>query len=831
MTSRPFSPLPALMAGLLSQVLCAAACLAEAGDTEATPPVLQEIVVSATRREERLQDVPISISAFSQEKMDAQGLRNIDDLTRLTPGVTFQRSGMSLSANYNDENSDINIRGIDSQAGTSTTGVYIDDTPIQSRHIGFGAVNAFPALFDLDRVEVLRGPQGTLFGAGAEGGAVRFISPQPGLQSASGYLRSELATTRGGDPSYEIAAAAGGPIIGDVLGFRISASFRRDGGYVDRVAYSHPGADPLTPPTYTGNVETDSNWQRTATLRAALRWQVNDAISITPSVYYQELHINDTGAYWVNLSNPGAGILRNGNALDNPSTDPFWLAAVKLDWNLGGARLTSNTSYYSRHQHSVSDYTQYWRATFLGNSYPAPGDAAPAPFDDTQSNFYQEVRLASTDSTARLTWNTGIFYSHLNENIAEDIYDPTLDAEFTAASGGFVSLCGASGILGAPCPNGLLLHNPINRVVDKQLAVFGEASFALTNTLKATVGLRVSKVDVNGETLNTAGALATQPGVLVHLAGQSEHPVTPKFVLGWQPDRDDLFYASVAKGYRVGGVNGQVSPICAGDLAAVGIPAGAAATGTVPQNYSSDSLWSYEIGAKNTVLNRRLQINSSLFIIDWSKIQQNVYLPDCGNQFVANLGKVRSHGGDIDVQARPIDSLTLGLTVAYTDAKFTKTSCASGLTFDGSACTGGTGTAPPIVTEGDRLVGAPWSVFTSAELAGPLAALAGRTGYLRVDYQVTTAQTAALAFQDNRNALFDNTIPGLPQTRNLALRAGLRWQGLDLSVFGQNLTNQQPLLFESRDIPPNLPTAAPDNLYFGRTPRPRTVGLTATYRY
>src|SRR6202012_1999455 len=121
---------------------------------------LQEVVVTATRREERLQDVPISLTAFSQEKLDQQGLRNIDDLTRLSPGITFQRNGNGAAANYNDESSDISIRGIDSQAGTSTTGIYIDDSPIQSRHIGFGAVNAFPALFDLDRVEGLRCPQG-----------------------------------------------------------------------------------------------------------------------------------------------------------------------------------------------------------------------------------------------------------------------------------------------------------------------------------------------------------------------------------------------------------------------------------------------------------------------------------------------------------------------------------------------------------------------------------------------------------------------------------------------------------------------------------------------
>ena len=176
----------------------------------------------------------ISISAFSQEKLDQQGLRNIDDLTRLTPGVTFQRNGNGSSANYNDE-SPTSASGASTPRRTSTTGIYIDDTPIQSRHIGFGAVNTFPDLFDLDRVEVLRGPQGTLFGAGAEGGAVRFISPQPSLTKDSGYIRSELANTKDGDQELrDWRRCPGGPIIDDVLGFRVSASYRRDGGWVDR---------------------------------------------------------------------------------------------------------------------------------------------------------------------------------------------------------------------------------------------------------------------------------------------------------------------------------------------------------------------------------------------------------------------------------------------------------------------------------------------------------------------------------------------------------------------------------------------------------------------
>ena len=187
------------------------------------------------------------------------------------------RNGMSSSGNYNDEDSDISIRGIDSTAGTATTGIYVDDTPIQTRHLKFGTVNPYPALFDLDRVEVLRGPQGTLFGAGSEGGTIRFITPEPSLTTYSGYARAEFGQIDGGGQSYEAGAAFGGPIIDGVLGFRVSASFREDGGWVDRVNYNAPPStvDPAGfatlysgNPAVTGTTEKNANWRDTQTFRA-----------------------------------------------------------------------------------------------------------------------------------------------------------------------------------------------------------------------------------------------------------------------------------------------------------------------------------------------------------------------------------------------------------------------------------------------------------------------------------------------------------------------------------------------------------------------------------
>ncbi|MBS0396648.1 MAG: TonB-dependent receptor, partial [Proteobacteria bacterium] len=552
---------------------------------------------------------------------------------------------------------------------------------------------------------------------------------------------------------------------------------------------------------------------------------------------------------------------RNGNALTNPSTDPWYLGAIKVDWDVSpNAHLVSTTSYYSRDQHSTSDYTQYLRATWTlygllypptseggqpiayPNTYPRAGDAGYAPFHDQQHNFYQEIRIASTDAKARFTWNAGLFFSHTNENIPESIYDNNLEAE----TGGGV--CAWAGV---PCPNGLIYYGPEDRIIEKQLAAFGEASFKFTDTLKATVGLRVSKIDVDGTT-GFGGAFTFTPlsPLTTGEAKSSEKPVTPKFVLAYQPDADNMFYASAGKGFRAGGINIEVAASCAPDLATLGLPVGSDGQRHVPGSYDSDSLWSYELGAKNTLLDRKLQINSSVFIIDWNKIQQQVYLPSCGEQFFANLGKVQSRGGDIDITYRPVRELTLNLTAAYTDARYTQNSCAGTRVAQGAFCadpTGASGPTAPVVSQGDRLLGAPWSFQASAEYATQLSSFGGRTMYMRVDYQRSTAQTALIPGLDDRNALFDDSVPGLPATSDLSLRLGMRFSGFDLSVFGTNLTNQHPLLFASRDIAwdcasgahcsPNVPfdpntfSGSMDNLYFGRGVRPRTFGITGTYRY
>jgi iron complex outermembrane recepter protein len=770
-----------LAVGAVLWSLCSARGFAGAVDAAAPAAdgSLDEVVVTAQRRTERLQDVPISVSVYSQAAMDAQGTRVIDDIARLTPGVNFIRG----SINNNAESSDIAIRGIDSTAGAATTGIYIDDTPIQGRHLSFGTFNAYPQLFDIDRVEVLRGPQGTLFGSGSEGGTVRFITPEPSLSQYSVYARSELAATYHADPVEEIGLAAGGPMVNDTLGFRASVSYRHEGGYVDRVDW-HDGvvADPK------------SNANTTKTARLALKWAATDNLIVTPSIYYQTRRVNDSTSWWA--IQPGtpppdptngqfAGTLRNGNEIPQPSADSFTLSAVRIDWNLDAVRLVSNTSYYKRNQSAITDYSAVDRAIFLGDPYPVAPVQAPGYWADDQVNWTEEMRLESVDAAARVNWTTGLFYQHAKENTIENVYDPALLTD-----------------IGFPVGDGYIYKQDPFSSVDKQISLFGQADVKVTDQLKVTLGLRVSKADFTGQAYYSGFVVGPPVSSSVSI---TEHPITPKFGLNYQFDPDNLVYATVAKGYRIGGANPNIGQFC--DFRPYGL------TGVPPQ-YSSDNVWSYEVGTKNTFDDRRLLLNASAYFIKWNRIQQNVNLP-CGFQFTANLGAAESRGFDLQSQFKVSDALTVGATFGYTNASYTQTVFATPVAAE-------TPGSFSIVQDGDHLPGAPWTLAVFSQVNFPLYST---SGYVRGDFQYSAKQTALIAAQDPANGGLPAAVPPIPSTAYASLRAGLKWAGVDVSLFAQNVFNSQPRL----STVDNAGVASP--LFQVVTWRPRTLGVTATYHY
>ncbi|HUE10786.1 MAG TPA: TonB-dependent receptor plug domain-containing protein, partial [Steroidobacteraceae bacterium] len=336
---------------------------AAAPAAEAVGP-LQEIVVTATRHEESLSKVPISVTALTQDAMDVRGIKDFQDVARFTPGVQIDNTGTN----------NIAIRGIASTGGAGTTGIYLDDTPIQMRALAFNPDEALPKSFDLDRVEVLRGPQGTLFGSGSEGGTVRYITTQPALTGTTFYSRDEVSYTEGGAPSYEAGIAGGTPLIDGVLGIRVTAWYRNDGGWIDRI-------DPYTLETQQKN----ANYDQTEMFRIAAVWAPAEGWTITPSFYYQDRYRNDVENYWGIYSNPSNNRYVDANPTQRTDPDIYNVTALKIEGDLGATKLISNTSYFRRAEVTGYDGTLYnlgFYQEFFNGGLAANGGGIPSPLID-----------------------------------------------------------------------------------------------------------------------------------------------------------------------------------------------------------------------------------------------------------------------------------------------------------------------------------------------------------------------------------------------------------------------------------------------------------------
>ncbi|MDB5577057.1 MAG: TonB-dependent receptor [Bradyrhizobium sp.] len=734
-----------------------------------------EIVVTATRQSESLSKVPISVSAFSQAKLDAQGIRNINDLSRITPGLYLAPYG---SNDVSGTSRSISIRGISSDVGAPTTGIYIDDTPIQTRSLGYSSSAVFPQIFDLDRIEVLKGPQGTLFGAGAEGGAVRFITPQPSLARYSVYARSELAETEGGDPSYEAGAAVGGPLVQDTLGFRLSGWFRDDGGYIDRVDHTS-----LIP------AERNVNSQQSRVLRGSLKWEPAPGLTATLAVFNQHQRLDGANSFYANLSDPENGVFRSGNPLPQRIRDTFTLPSLTLEYDAGPVKFISTTSYFQRRTEREVDYSVFVGSLLFGAPFAyQPGQYSVAYLDDGQKQINQEVRIQS-NTGARLHWTVGAFYSNSRQKTNQNNYDPFVNTVLA----GF-------GVPPLQLYQGIGLFHTDAKSNDKQISGFGQIDYEIVEGLKLTAGVRVAKADLQAQRYS-AGPIAGPD--LSFNARQSETPVTPKFGASYQVNQNALLYVSASKGFRVGGVNGPQNSFCGPSLAAIGLTGG-------PNTYNSDSVWSYEGGAKSVLFNGKLRVDASVFNINWRNIQREVLLAACGGAFITNLGAAQSTGFDASLDWRLSRQLTLSASLGYANARLTQNAF-------GSTPPGGTPTAYGY--KGDKIGGPPWNWTVSGEYDFKLPFY--RKGYARFDYQHSAPGVPI----DYKVAGADPTIPSAQATNEISLRAGVRMGGADLSLFVNNLLDEAPILTTSRF------TTTLSQPYFQSTLRPRTAGMTLTYRY
>jgi iron complex outermembrane recepter protein len=806
-------------------------------------PALQEILVTATRHEENISKVPISITAFTQDNMDTKGIRDFLDIARFTPGVSIDPTGTNS----------ISIRGISSSGGAGTTGIYIDDTPIQMRALGSNPDDTLPKTFDMQRVEVLRGPQGTLFGAGSEGGTVRYIMTQPSLTQFSDYERAEVSYTQGGAPSYEAGLALGGPIVADTLGFRVSVWHRRDGGWIDRI-------DPVTLEL----ADKNANHDDTTALRAALTWAPTSAVNITPSFFWQDRARNDVDSYLPLYSDPNDNKFVNGNPTGLQEPDKFALSALKISADLGPTQLITNSSYYRRRDLSGYDgtfsslaYVQTfgWLPGAGGNApgsdvyagplcapegyncYPLldghglhlPGPIAnyraPGSVVNNQDIITQELRLQSANPAARVVWTVGAFFSMDRTYSLEAVADPMIDQLFEHLYG-----TTAANILGtATNPNGSTYlprgDDYYNELIghDRQVAGFGEAVWALTDQLKLTTGFRYSKTEFSFQSFADG---PYEGGPYPTSGSQSQKPLTKRAGLSFQADPNDLYYATFSTGFRGGGSNASVPVnVCRSDLRNFGLT-------EVPSSYNSDTVKNFEIGSKNKLYDR-LELAASVYYIQWDGIQQSVELPNCGVVYITNLGTAVSKGGDLQADFAVTDSLSLESAIGYTDAYYTKSSLPGPLV------------TTPVSAKGDAIVGqsgsapAPWTITLGAEYK--FRAFGGRESFVRADAEHETKNNRPTAFEDPTTVQYASCtqLSGAvsscaitpPATTFVSLRAGSNFNGWDVTAFVDNLLDSHPLLgFSYEGTDPSGPQPGISPLYRNYTFRPRTFGITLTHR-
>jgi outer membrane receptor protein involved in Fe transport len=679
----------------------AAAAAEGGGDTG-----LDEIVVTAEKRDSTVQATAISMTAISGDQLEAQGIKTVEDLVGRVPGVSIRTAGPGQT--------EYEMRGLGSSGGsTATTGFYIDESPLSASAVALnGRTVIDPDLFDLNHAEVLRGPQGTLYGAGSMGGTIKLVTNPPKLGAFEGNALVDASDTTGGSGNGAANLMLNFP-LGDIAALRVVSTGKYISGWIDRKVIE-PGQFPF-PTNYGGSCDsayyfctrgdvanapvakniTNSNLERFVSSRAALLLQPTEYLSITGNIMYQR--INADG--YNNFQDPPAQqAIFQPYDIQEPYKDTFNLVSLKVVLNTDFADITSSTSYFKRDVIQTTDSTEaiqniFNLTAFIPNLYEE---------EDTTTQLSEELRISSKGEGA-FQWVGGIFVTDLhsgyvttNQNVAiASAVSCTVPTSGSVgannpACGGYnpnynaVTGYGAAGSTSPDNPNGIIF-NDNNPNVLKQQAIFGETTYKFTDALKLTTGLRIFKFDVKNSSYQTGLGTATgnQYPACVNGTGPaatggngspciyptaqgSGSGVLPKVNLSYEPSADLTLYTTVAKGSRPGGVNLPI-PITSGAAYYCGQGSGASYLTYQPYYYGPDNIWSFEVGEKARLADRRFTVNADVYYVKWTDIQQLVVLT-CGYPYNTNVGNAKSYGPELELTAKIIDGLSVDVTGAYTQA-------------------------------------------------------------------------------------------------------------------------------------------------------------------
>ncbi|OAN56578.1 TonB-dependent receptor [Sphingobium sp. TCM1] len=689
-----------------------------------------EIVVTALRRSSTLQEAPLSIAAISGEGLVKMGATGLQDYFRAIPNLNLSQGQIGSSR--------ISIRGINA-AGEATVGLYFDEVPITgpsgtTQDAGNNAADL--NLFDVERVEVLRGPQGTLYGSSSMAGTLRLIFNKPDAGKREAAMESQITTTKGGSMGYFMKAMINEPLIEDVLALRVSAYQEKRPGYIDNVTFG------------TKNV----NDSTSKGIRALLAFTPRPDMTLTGTVIYQETEADDQQGWY-----EAAGRYKAQSPLQLPFNSKLQLYNLAYDWELPGVTLTATGSLYRYDILRTLDFTPPVNALSQSPAACRSYFSLASACSSAQLTAYRNAGLNSLPAI-------GYQPAYLKAKTAEVRATSTNKGPFNWAIGAFyekredyidshVSL--ADPLTGATY---LPLQDLSYRYVSTELtqkAAFGEVSLEPLSGLTFTAGARYydyTKTTAGEATLAsplTASAVTPYSAVTAKAKGWIE-----KFNVNYKFSRDVMAYVTASKGFRPGGANNIPS-----------LPGGLVI-------YAPDSLWNYEAGVKSTLFDNLVTFNLALFQIDWKNIQTAARTADGLFSFITNAGKARIRGGEADLTVRPLQGLSLTLAAGYSDAKLTEDQSNSAL-----QVTGSTG------LKGDRLPNVPkWSASATASYSWPL--FADYDGLLRADYAYTG---------DMANGFGPTTNPYYESYGNYSsvnLRTGIERKDRGIYLFVQNLTNE-----------------------------------------
>jgi iron complex outermembrane recepter protein len=742
-----------------------------AADAASATVGLEEIVVTAERRAGTVQSTPISITAFTGEELRAQGITSASQVGAETPGISEHNSGPGQT--------EYEMRGISSAGGTSpTVGFYLDDIPLTPAAQSLeGKVVIDPNLYDVNRVEVLRGPQGTLYGSSSMGGTIRLITNQPDTHefAASGQVTG--SDTQSGGANYGVNAMVNVPLIDDKLAIRIVGTDNYTSGWIDRIVLN-PFPQPIEGGFARGNVlaapvvadHKDVNWEREESVRGSVLFQPVDGLTITPTVMYQK--ITQGGPNYVDVP-PGVSYEAHYQPFDvsEPYSDTFTLTTLPIKYDFDSFEVDSITAHYNRSSHLIQDSSEIGQDFLVALfdvarfgipsvSYATAGPLTSYETDHT-SQTSQEIRISSTGS-APLQWVVGGFY--------EDYDARTLIGTGTPAPAAQALL---TYILGGPSYFNLAFENTL-----KQYAGFAETSYQV-GPFKATAGLRYYSYQQNQD-LTQGGGLVTGGGPPTSTTTPSSaHGVNPKYNLAYEPNKDLTLYVEAAKGFRPGGVNSPPPVTC-------------------PKNalgYDPDSLWSYELGEKARFLDGRVTINSAVYFEDWSNIQQE-FTELCGVVVAQNAGTAHVYGAEVEATAKITQELTLSNGLGLTHA---------------------------FVAESP-----PGSAFTAGERVQNVPSVTNTTS---ITYTRPVLPDYDLVFRATNVYTGDSTDPSFSPiteipSRDIAnLRLGLVGTNrLSVFLFVDNVTDKRAYLNDPEEIFTFVPST--DR---ATTNQPRTIGLQLSY--